>query len=81
MTQCKRCHSCAINPSQHGRDGTRLDLCDVCFWRNVAEERANRIARLEEAGDAMCEDYEMVAMDTFERKHIANWRAAKEAKP
>lgn len=31
--RCKECGSYAINHSHHGRDGTRPDLCDVCFWR------------------------------------------------
>ncbi len=33
MIACKRCRSCAINHHLHGRDGTGLELCDVCFWR------------------------------------------------
>lgn len=37
-TTCKRCGSFAINPGQHGRDLTDLDLCDVCYWRKRAEE-------------------------------------------
>lgn len=35
--KCTNCGSHAINPHLHGRDKTRLDLCDVCFWRNKAE--------------------------------------------
>lgn len=34
---CKNCGSYAINPDHHGRDGTDLDLCDVCYWRKRAE--------------------------------------------
>lgn len=34
--KCK-CGSYAINPHLHGRDGSRNDLCDVCYWRNKAE--------------------------------------------
>lgn len=30
---CKICGSCAINPGQNGRGEDRLDLCDVCYWR------------------------------------------------
>lgn len=33
MMACKQCGSQAINHHCHGRDGTRPDLCDVCFWR------------------------------------------------
>jgi len=37
MKQCK-CGSWAINPELHGRlQGDRLDLCDVCYWRNKYE--------------------------------------------
>jgi hypothetical protein len=31
-----RCGSYGINPHLHGRDGSRNDLCDVCYWRNKA---------------------------------------------
>jgi hypothetical protein len=34
---CKRCGSYAINPHLHGRDDSRPDLCDVCYWRDKAE--------------------------------------------
>ena len=37
MHNCK-CGSYAINPNHHGRDGTDLDLCDVCYWRKRAED-------------------------------------------
>jgi hypothetical protein len=38
MTTCTRCGSHAINPGRHGRDyETRLNLCDVCYWREEAE--------------------------------------------
>ena len=35
--KCKRCGSYAINPKHHGRDDRDLDLCDVCYWRQRAE--------------------------------------------
>ena len=35
---CKNCGSYAINPDHHGRDGTDLDLCDVCYWRKRSED-------------------------------------------
>ena len=38
MTQCKRCGSQAINHKHHGRDGTKPDLCDVCYWREKYED-------------------------------------------
>lgn len=60
------------------------DHVDPDFARDLERElnaAKARIARMEEAGDAMCEDYEMVAMDRIELKRIADWRAAKESKP
>ena len=39
------------------------------------------VKRLEEAGDAMCETYEEIGMDSFDRERIDAWRKAKEAKP
>lgn len=36
--ECKRCKSMAINHHLHGRDGSGKDLCDVCYWREKAEE-------------------------------------------
>ncbi len=38
---CKRCYSYAINHHCHGRDGSGEDLCDVCYWRNIAEKHNN----------------------------------------
>ena len=32
MSTCAQCGSAAITDG-HGRDGTRTDLCDVCYWR------------------------------------------------
>lgn len=48
--KCTRCSSYAINPHCHDRDDTRLDLCDVCWWRNRAEMLESHITRLEHAG-------------------------------
>ena len=32
------CGSHAINPGHHGRaEDTDLDLCDVCYWRKMAQ--------------------------------------------
>ena len=39
MSQCTRCGSYAINQHLHGREtGVDPHLCDVCYWRNRAEE-------------------------------------------
>ena len=53
MKVCE-CGSYAINPRQHGREeGRRLDLCDVCYWRTIAEEKTQPQQRaVEFAADA-----------------------------
>jgi hypothetical protein len=43
--RCTRCQSYDINPNQKGRDNTRLDLCDVCYWRDRAETAEKRPER------------------------------------
>jgi len=48
--KCKRCYSYAINHHNHGRDGSGEELCDVCYWRNIAETRLQKINQLEKAG-------------------------------
>lgn len=79
---CKRCGSYAINHHTNGRDGSRPDRCDVCYWRDVAEERAERIKRLEEAGDAMANLLIWSSGMRYRRSPTASaWRKAKEAKP
>lgn len=71
MKQCIKCGSYAINHHLHGRDGSRPDLCDVCFWRDVASgferklyDANQRIKVLEQAGDDLC-------------VHITNWEVVK----
>ena len=42
MEKCKRCGSFAINENSHGREsGKDLHLCDVCYWRKMAEQPSN----------------------------------------
>lgn len=37
--KCKNCPSFAINPDSHGRQPeVHVDLCDVCYWREIAAE-------------------------------------------
>ena len=39
------CGSHAINPGHHGRtEGADLDLCDVCYWRKMAQPEPRPIA-------------------------------------
>jgi hypothetical protein len=46
---CSRCKSHAINEGCHGRiPGFRSDLCDVCYWRNIAESSIARLRGLKE---------------------------------
>ena len=47
MISCKRCFSYAINHHSHGRDGTEKELCDVCYWRQLAEIRLAYSQQLE----------------------------------
>jgi hypothetical protein len=47
MISCKRCFSYAINIHSHGRDGTEKELCDVCYWRQLAEIRLAYLQQLE----------------------------------
>ena len=38
MRECERCGSYAINEQSHGRiKGVAIHLCDVCYWRAIAE--------------------------------------------
>lgn len=78
MKRCTQCQSYAINPSQHGRDGTRLDLCDVCFWRDTAETRAARIARMEEALKTCDDNFSRFAPDEGSR-YGDSWKSVREA--
>lgn len=41
MHKCTKCGSYAINHHLHGRDGSDVDLCDVCFWQKRAPEAAS----------------------------------------
>ena len=43
-------------------------------------EANERIKNLEEAGDAMVNAIEEITYDSYDKKQIANWRKAKEAK-
>lgn len=39
MRKCNECGSYAINPGHDGRDMVSdLDLCNVCYWRKMAEK-------------------------------------------
>jgi hypothetical protein len=50
MNKCKRCGSYAINVRSHGRNDTEsLDLCDVCFWRNRAEQHEALLEKIKMA--------------------------------
>ena len=54
MNQCRSCGSYAINLNLHGRDGSKPELCDVCFWR----ERAQHVPELLEALDLIASFWE-----------------------
>ena len=49
MKKCERCGSYAINEHAHGRiKGVNSHLCDVCYWRTIAESYKNEIEQLKE---------------------------------
>ena len=55
---CKICGSHAINPCQGGRGEDRLDLCDVCYWRE-------RFVGLQEAvrWERECDEFDLCWRD------------------
>jgi hypothetical protein len=71
--KCTRCPSYAINPNcdEVGRDRTRLDLCDVCWWRNRAE-------KIEAAGDKLAERHLLVPTTYPQAQaHVAEYNREK----
>ena len=46
MNICRRCRSMAINPHLHGRNNDDQELCDVCYWRNKAEQLEKQIEKM-----------------------------------
>jgi hypothetical protein len=82
---CK-CGSYAINHHLHGRDGSRGDLCDVCFWREKATALEAHAARLEAIGDVFLKTLADSLEDPLHWNDDAaqaekDWTQAKEAKP
>jgi hypothetical protein len=73
--KCTRCSSYAINPHCHDRDDTRLDLCDVCWWRDKAEKAQARLAILGEAGDALARFTEQETDRAKEWARLRNWKS------
>jgi len=64
VSACNRCGSFAINPGHHGRlDGVRINLCDVCYWRSLAEISGTRLA----TADALLERTQRKYYDSAER--------------
>jgi len=62
MTRCN-CGSYAINPTNHGRDGSDSNLCDVCYWRKRAERKPmtrDQVDDLAEDGVFLRSVYEIV---------------------
>lgn len=69
--KCTRCPSHAINPHLHGRDSTRPDLCDVCWWRNKAE-------KIEAAGDKLAKRHLLVVVTYPQaQQHVAAYNKEK----
>lgn len=79
--KCKRCYSYAINHHNHGRDGSGEELCDVCYWRNIAETRLQKINQLEKAGDELLEWLTIDGVSLSNQRLLANqWYRAKGVK-
>jgi hypothetical protein len=80
IMNCKRCGSQAINHHIHGRDGSGPNLCDVCFWRDQAEQ-------FEDAGrpmyGAICARLRKahIADPNHEVKAIELWEKIMETQP
>lgn len=79
--KCKRCYSYAINHHSHGRDETQKEFCDVCYWRNIAEMRLQKINQLEKAGDELLEWLTIDGVSLSNQRLLANqWYRAKGVK-
>lgn len=62
-----------------------MDAIEFAIYHGQKLERelaaANeRIKKLEQAGDAIADSTEEICYDSYDKKQIANWRKAKEAK-
>ena len=79
--KCKRCYSYAINHHNHGRDGYGEELCDVCYWSDIAETRLQKINQLEKAGDELLEWLTIDGVSFSDQRLLANqWYRAKGVK-
>lgn len=57
MKQCK-CGSYAINHNCHDRDGSDGDLCDVCYWKKIANEYKQQADSLNEKNNRYTKFFE-----------------------
>lgn len=65
MMKCARCGSYAINHGHHGRDGSDSDLCDVCYWRERAENVTRALSAIWRWMKAEIEHSDAAALDDF----------------
>lgn len=70
---CKRCGSFAINHHMHGRDGTDLDLCDVCYWRKRACQNNIDITKLNRYTMVIRRDEEGTGTPTGKKRQKGEW--------
>lgn len=57
------------------------ELCDVCYWRNIAETRLQKINQLEKAGDELLEWLTIDGVSLSNQRLLANqWCRAKGVK-
>lgn len=48
MKKCTKCSSYAINPGKHGRTGEGVDLCDICYWKELYSSSLLSIEKMEQ---------------------------------
>jgi len=61
--------------------GSGEELCDVCYWRNIAETRLQKINQLEKAGDELLEWLTVDGVSLSNQRLLANqWYRAKGVK-
>ena len=54
IKSCRVCGSYAINEHLHGRiPGAKPDLCDVCYWREVANSLGFHVALVPMSNEEM----------------------------
>ena len=69
--KCKNCGSYAINRHLHGRDGSRLDLCDVCYWRDKSAVHGRTLTAFAEELESTADGNTRYATTCRKRREFA----------